>query len=269
MGYRQYQYCEGKYSGYVQPVYRCCGAMGSGHSRLRVQPGDDDTGKVYHGGRRLAHPPGRRYGWRYWRQRPQRSRTAIRDRPARTGRNRPELVTSTSMEEVKDDVSTVDDSPTLEESLQELEATAVTPRKRKLANFFSTVGRSEKAPEVQESEAAQARLARATRGKAVKDGEELAVEEVKATPKASVPARTAPARPASPFKTKYLLGMVIYLFGAPFIGVYEQAFLQSNHLNTVLTTFSLFGGKVVISTSTLVFLATLLLLLVVLARFDF
>ena len=189
-------------------------------------------------------------------------------RSARTGRNRPELVTSTPMEEVKDDVSTVDDSPTLEESLQELEATAVTPRKRKLANFFSTVGRSEKAPEVQESEAAQARLARATRGKAVKDGEKLAVEEVKATPKASVPARTAPARPASPFKTKYLLGMVVYLFGAQFIGVYEQAFLQSNHLNTVLTTFSLFGGKVVISTSTLVFLATLLLLLVVLARFD-
>ena len=189
-------------------------------------------------------------------------------RSARTGRNRPELVTSTSMEEVKDDVSTVDDSPTLEESLQELEATAVTPRKRKLASFFSTVGRSEKAPEVQESEAAQARLARATRGKAVKDGEKLAVEEVKATPKASVPARTAPARPASPFKTKYLLGMVVYLFGAQFIGVYEQAFLQSNHLNTVLTTFSLFGGKVVISTSTLVFLATLLLLLVVLARFD-
>jgi len=175
-------------------------------------------------------------------------------RSPRAGRNRPELVTSTSMEEVKDDVSTVDDSPTLEESQQELEATAVTPRKRKLANFFSTVGRSEKAPEVQESEAAQARLARATRGKAVKDGEKSAVEEAKETPKA--------------FKTKYLLGMVIYLFGAQFIGIYEQAFLQANHLNTVLTTFSLFGGKVIISTSTLVFLATLLLLLVVLARFD-
>src|SRR5260370_39583929 len=98
-------------------------------------------------------------------------------RSARTGRNRPELVTSTSMEEVKDDVSTVDDSPTLEESLQELEATAVTPRKRKLANFFSTVGRSEKAPEVQESEAAQTRLARATSGETSKDGDKPAVEE--------------------------------------------------------------------------------------------
>lgn len=189
-------------------------------------------------------------------------------RSARAGRNRPELVTSTSMEEVKDDVSTVNDSPTLEESQQELETTAVTPRKRKLANFFSTVGRSEKAPEVQESEAAQARLARATRGKAVKDGEKPAAEEAKATPKASVPARTAPARPASPFKMKYMLGLLIYLFGAQYIGVLEQAYLQANHLNTVLTTFSLFGGKVVISTATLVFLATLLLLLVVLARLD-
>src|SRR5262245_26538449 len=182
-------------------------------------------------------------------------------RSARAGRNRPELITSTSMEEGKEDASTVEDSPTLEESQQELEATAVTPRKRKLASFFSTVGRSEKA---QESEAAQARIARATRGKAVKDsGKAEAGEE-----KASAPARPAPARPASPFKTKYLLGMVIYLFGAQFIGIYEQAFLQANHLNTVLTTFSLFGGKVTISTSTLVFLATLLLLLVVLARFD-
>ena len=189
-------------------------------------------------------------------------------RSARAGRNRPELVTSTSMQEVKEDVSTVDDSPSLEESQQELEAAAVTPRKKRLANFFSTVGRSEKAPDVQESEAAQARLARATRGKAVKDSEKPAAEEVKATPKASAPARSAPARPAGPFKTKYLLGMVIYLFGAQFIGIYEQAFLQANHLNTVLTTFALFGGKVVISTSTLVFLATLLLLLVVLARLD-
>ena len=185
-------------------------------------------------------------------------------RSARAGRNRPELVASTSMEEAKEDASTAEDSPTLEESQQELEATAVTPRKRRLANFFSTVGRSEKAQEVQESEAAQARIARATRGKAVKDSGKPEAGEGKT----SAPARTAPARPASPFKTKYLLGMVIYLFGAQFIGIYEQAFLQSNHLNTVLTTFSLFGGKVVISTSTLVFLATLLLLLVVLARFD-
>ena len=185
-------------------------------------------------------------------------------RSARAGRNRPELVTSTSMEEGKEDASRVEDSPSLEESQQELEATALTPRKRKLASFFSTVGRSEKAPEVQESEVAQARIARATHGKSVKDSGKA--EEAEA--KASAPARPAPARPASAFKTKYLLGMVIYLFGAQFIGIYEQAFLQANHLNTVLTTFSLFGGKVIISTSTLVFLATLLLLLVVLARFD-
>src|SRR5215467_10874524 len=152
-------------------------------------------------------------------------------RSARAGRNRPELVASTSMEEGKEDASTVEDSPSLEESQQELEATAVTPRKRKLASFFSTVGRSEKAPEVQESEVAQARIARATHGKAVKDSGKAEAGEAKA----SAPARPAPARPASAFKTKYLLGMVIYLFGAQFIGIYEQAFLQANHLNTVLT----------------------------------
>ena len=44
--------------------------------------------------------------------------------------------------------------------------------------------------------------------------------------------------------------------------------MRANYLDFVLTQFTLFGSKIVISTSTLVFLATLVIILVALARFD-
>ena len=52
---------------------------------------------------------------------------------------------------------------------------------------------------------------------------------------------------------RYLLGMVIYLLGANFIGIFEASFMTANHLNIVLTTFKLFGGTIVVSTSTLLY----------------
>ncbi len=184
-------------------------------------------------------------------------------RGARAGRNRPELVTP--LEEVKSDSPVLETNQPIEETLSALAEQSITPpsRTRRLANFFSTVGRGEKTPE-----AAQARIARATGGKASTPAKESGEPESAEPAKASTPARPAPARPASAFKTKYLLGMLIYLFGAQFIGTYERAFLMQNHLNSVITKFPLFGGTVIIDTSTLVFLATLVLLLILLARFD-
>jgi hypothetical protein len=191
-------------------------------------------------------------------------------RAARTGRKRPELVTSTSMEETKDDSAILDDSPTLEESQQELEATVATPHKRRLANFFSTVGKSDKTPEAQETEVAQARLARATRSKgavAAQNDSNSEVKEERAAPKASTPTRTTPARPPTPFKTKYLLGFVIYLFGAQFLGVYERQFMVANHLEDPNhPAFHL--GPLAFGPSTVLYLATLILLLILLARLD-
>jgi hypothetical protein len=189
-------------------------------------------------------------------------------RGARAGRNRPELVTS--MQEVKSSPPVLETSESSEETTATPAEMPVAPpaQKRRLANFFSTVGRGEKTATEQETEAAQARIARATRGKASTPAKESREPEPPAPAKASTPARPAPARPASAFKTKYLLGMLIYLFGAQFIGSYERGFLIQNHLNSVITKFPLFGGTVVIDTSTLIFLATLVLLLIVLARFD-
>jgi len=191
-------------------------------------------------------------------------------RAARTGRKRPELVTSSSMEEMKDESGTLDDSPTLEESQQELDETALAPRKRKFADFFSTVGRSDKTPETQETEVAQARLARATRSKgstAPKNDSNSEVKEDRATAKASTPTRTTPARPPTPFKTKYLLGFVIYLFGAQLIGVYVRQFMIANHLEDPNhPAFHL--GPLAFGPSTVLYLATLILLLILLARLD-
>src|SRR5215467_2917192 len=147
-------------------------------------------------------------------------------RAARSARNRPELVTSTS--EVKNDIPVLETNQPIEESLSALSEQSITPpsRTKRLASFFSTVGRSQKTSEEQETEVAQARLARATRNKTVSPIQETSNSEAKEPVKANASARQAPARPASPFKTKYLLGIAIYLFGAQFIGIYENQFLK-------------------------------------------
>ena len=185
-------------------------------------------------------------------------------RAARAGRNRPELVTSTS--EVKNDAPILEtDQPTEEATLAPNEQPVSSPSPaRRLADFFSTVGRSGKSQVAQETEVAQARIARASRGKASVPTNDSPSSETRQPAKANTPARTTPARPASPFKTKYLLGIAIYLFGAQFIGIYETQFLIANHLNGVLG--RPFGFT--ITTSTVVYLVTLLVLLLILARLD-
>ncbi len=201
-------------------------------------------------------------------QEPVRRPSSTHRRSARVPRNRPVLVTST------EDEGNEDSTPTLEESLNEVEAQnpPTAPSKRRLANFFSTVGKSTQRQAPQEVDTAQARLARATRGKASPAKPSSSSEEKSEVTREKEPARaTPPARPARPpsaFKTRYLIGMGAYLLGANFIGIFETNFFQSNHLDSVLTTFNLFGGVIVVKTSTLVYLATLVVLLVLLARLD-
>jgi hypothetical protein len=201
-------------------------------------------------------------------QEPVRRPSSTHRRSARVPRNRPVLVTST------EDEGNEDSTPTLEESLNEVEAQnpPTAPSKRRLANFFSTVGKSVQRQAPQEVDTAQARLARATRGKASPARPSSSSEEKSEVTREKEPAKTTsparPARPPSAFKTRYLIGMGAYLLGANFIGMIETSFFQSNHLDSVLTTFNLFGGVIVVKTSTLVYLATLVVLLVVLARLD-
>jgi len=208
----------------------------------------------------------------------QNNRSQTSKRTARAaGRNRPVLVTSTTQtNDLTDDQSVQvsnDSAQPAEES--STAPTSEIPRTRKLPGFFSRVGKSAQI-ETSGADSTQARLARATRGKAfgsigragtspaseAPDQKAEASQPVKASP--PVPARSAPARPVGGFKMRYILGLAIYLLGAQLIGAYETNILHAYHLDNPL--FKL--GPVAVSTSTLAFLATLIILLIVLARFD-
>ena len=96
-------------------------------------------------------------------------------------------------------------------------------------------------------------------------------DEVKAVAKPEPKKVTNAAKPAprpSLFKTRYLIGMVTYLLAANFVGYFETNAFASSGIDRLLTSFTLFGGVVQIRTSTLAYLATLILLLIVLAYFD-
>jgi hypothetical protein len=191
------------------------------------------------------------------------------------GKNRPVLVTSSN------DLAMTDQSVELmSDTTQPVEegappTTIEVSRPRRFPKFFSSVGKNENDGTVEADQAA-ARIARATRnsgvssagGRTAKDSQPAQsqsntnkVSTNKPTPKAA-PAKAAPSRGG--FKTKYLFGLVIYVFAAMLVGQYERAFLVANHLEKVLFQIGSFG----VTTSTALYLLTLVILLVVLARFD-
>jgi hypothetical protein len=143
---------------------------------------------------------------------------------------------------------------------------------RRLPRFFSSVRKSEEdtaQKEAKEAEVVQARLARATRSKAsaeVTPAKATPVEGKKAT--ATTPAKAAPAKPQGIFKTRYIIGMGLYLLAADFLGLYEQKLLAYLGLEKELTRLNLFGAPLHVTTSTIAFLASLIIILVLLARFD-
>lgn len=199
---------------------------------------------------------------------------ATQNKRKSTAKNRPVLVTDSNGTEIKDQSAEVPSEST--ELAEEAESpTAVEEtHTRRFPKFFSSVGKNGNDNAVEADQAA-ARIARATRNsggstnsRSVNEGAPKQVQSNtnkvsanKATPKA-VPAKAAP--PRSGFKTKYLYGMIIYVIVAMFAGQYERTFLLSNHLDRVL--FQI--GSFAVTTSTAVYLLTLIILLVVLARFD-
>jgi hypothetical protein len=191
------------------------------------------------------------------------------------GKNRPVLVTSSNDLALKDQSIEVTSDATHPVEEGALPTTVEDTRPRRLPKFFSIVGKNENNGAVEADQAA-ARIARATRNSGASSASSLTAKDSKteesqsktnkvstnkATP-AAVPAKAAP--PRGGFKTKYLYGMVIYVIVAMFVGQYERAFLVSNHLDTTL--FSI--GTFAVTTSTALYLLTLIILLVVLARFD-
>ncbi len=199
-------------------------------------------------------------------QETQQEKTTQYKRSRSAGRNRPVLVNPSSNDKITEE---------LNETAQQVEEVASTTtvedtRPRRLPKFFSSVGKSEK-EDTAEADPAAARIARATRSTGSTSASNRTVKESKPAESKSnankvstkaTPAKTVP--PRSGFKTKYLYGMVIYVLVAMFVGQTERAFLVTNHLEKTL--FQI--GSFAVSTSTALYLLTLILLLVILARFD-
>lgn len=202
------------------------------------------------------------------------NRSFSNKRSPRAARNKPSLVTpsDTEVNDSEQSQAELDTSAPVEESAPapETSKSVASSPARRLPRFFSTVGKNEKEQEASEQEVVQARIARATRGKAVAKAETTKAASVKEqTPAKTAPSRAnAPARPASPFKTKYIIGMVVYLLGAQLIGGLLVNLFATYKIDVLLAQFSLFNFPIVIKTSTLAFLVVLVGLLILLARLD-
>ncbi len=209
-------------------------------------------------------------------QRTQQERAAPHKRNNKASRNRPVLVNPILEDQVTDDQ--VEEISNATQPVEEVAATmkAEDARPRRLPKFFSSVGKNEKEQTV-ESEQAAARIARATRSTGASAVSSRTVKESKpvkpassanktaSTTKAS--AKVAPAsasRPTGGFKSRYLWGILIYMSVALLVGGFERNLMVANHLEKLL--FQI--GPVAVTTSTALYLLTLIVILVLLARFD-
>jgi hypothetical protein len=131
--------------------------------------------------------------------------------------------------------------------------------------FFSSVNKTEKISDQPKADPIAARLTRALRGKSV-DGpkEKETSKENKGATSSSRPAAAVSARPKSGFKMKYIWGMMIYLLIADFLGVWIQSWMKAHGLDAIVFTISTFQAY----RSTLIFLALLIVILILMARFD-
>jgi hypothetical protein len=190
-----------------------------------------------------------------------------------TNRNRPVLVTSSNDSETKDRSVEVA-AETVQPVEEEIPPTTVeNTQPRRLPKFFSSVGKNNN-DSTAEADQASARIARATRNSAATSANGRAAKDSKPSQSQSnevstnkVAPKSTPAKPQprqGGFKTKYLYGLIIYVVVAMFVGQYERAFLASNHMDKVL--FSI--GSFAVTTSTALYLLTLIILLIILARFD-
>jgi chemotaxis protein histidine kinase CheA len=199
-------------------------------------------------------------------------RSTSSKRGSRAGRNRPVLVTPNADSEVTQDQPAEE----ISDATQPVAEVATTttdeaPRPRRLPKFFSSVARNEQQQAITANPEA-ARIARATRSansrpaKESKAGESSAPAQTSAdqTPAKAAPATSSRPRPASAFKMRYLFGILLYLILAELIGGFERSLLIANKLDKLL--FQI--GPLAVNTSTLAFLVTLIVILVVLARLD-
>jgi hypothetical protein len=203
---------------------------------------------------------------------PAQGRPTNNKRSNRNGRNRPMLVTSDTTDQLSGDSAQEDAQRDAMNRVPTQTATEDAPEVapvKKRPGFFSTIGKREET-----TDAAAARLARATRNKTaapvkkeskeVQGTKKLVHQAVAKSAPTRAGGRAAPASKRGGFKPRHLIGILAYLIVADVVGVYEKSWLVSAHAEKLL--FSL--GPLPIYVSTVLFLLTLVVLLIVLARFD-
>lgn len=200
--------------------------------------------------------------------------TLITARKQRTRRRapRPVLVTNSEIEQelhtdaLETPATALAETQTepLAESAVAIETKPTRPTRRPV--FFSRVAKEETETAAPADEIAKARLARATRnGKAQAASKSEVKEETKADSKPKAASKPAPPRL---FKPRHFIGMAIYLFGAQFILPVEYTFANQIGLEKVLFKIPLFGQQLPIDTSLFLNIATLIILLYALVKFD-
>jgi hypothetical protein len=138
-----------------------------------------------------------------------------------------------------------------------------------LPKFFSKVEHNQEESATSTDEVVEARMARAKKslsGKAVAATTTEVIESVSEKP--VVKAKAAPATPAKPrlFKTRHIIGMVAYLFGANLLLPAEANFIINSHLEKNL--YKVPGINLQITTSLLANIVTLVVFLYLLVAFD-
>lgn len=152
--------------------------------------------------------------------------------------------------------------PATQVAVEEYPAVEQQAPRRRMPAFFTSIGRSNKA--TPEADQRVARLARATRGKIARSTQEEEAELTKKPVKSGATTKAAPPRPRSMFKMRYILGMMLYVIIAEYLGTFLQAWMRSQHMDTLLFQWGAFQ----FTTSTLLFLAILVVILVILAKLD-
>lgn len=174
--------------------------------------------------------------------------------------HRPTLVTEATEPTLAGVEETSQPVQTAVEELPEVQEQA--PRKRR-PGFFASITRTEKSEDQPVADPKAARMARAMRGKTASSTSGETAQEKK--PVASKPQKSSvPARPRSGFKTRYIWGMMAYLLIADFLGIYLTNFMRAQGWDALVFQVGAFQA----SRSTLVFLALLVVILIVMARFD-
>ena len=197
-------------------------------------------------------------------------------------RKRPVLVSTTSQgtqESLEDQIEQPEpesgDARVRTEPLTVASVTTETPAKARLVprlpSFFSKVEKTVEEPATSQEEIVKARLARAQKG----------TPKAEATPTVSTtkaqdekkPARAAnrAATTASPnklFKTRHFIGMAFYLLAAELLLPLETSLFSRLGIERPLANFNLFNIPMRITSSVLLNLATLVIFLLVLVKFD-